>query len=100
MFATREIEGHEVNLTLSKDGTKVRAACVMVGPNDRPGWRAKDGAEARRLRHKAKTAVMEALDLPANRVSVSARYSCLTVADDGTIERRDATGHVIGVHLP
>ena len=99
MFETREIEGHEVNLTLSKDGTTVRSACVLVGPSDQPGWRAKDGPEARHLRREAKAAVMEALELPASKVRVSARYSCLTVAGDGTIERRDATGHVIGVHL-
>ena len=100
MYQTREIEGYTVNLIVSKDGENIRSAAVLVGPEDRPGWRAKDGTVARRQRREVKQKIMAALGLKAKHVRVVARYSCLAVQPDGTIHRHDELGRVIGVHMP
>jgi len=97
MYETREIDGFQVNLRTSKRGD-VRSAVVLVGPADKPGWRAKDGQAARLKRREAKRAVMAALDLPAKAVTVCARYSCLSVQSDGMVARRDDAGNIIGYH--
>ncbi len=97
---TRTINGYKVNLTTNKTGTVVRAATVLVGPAEKPGWRAQDGPEAKRKRREAKRAVMAALNLPAKQVRAASRYTELTVGDDGMVERRDADGRVVGVYKP
>ena len=94
---TRIIEGHEVNLTVSKTGI-VRGATILFGPVDKPGWRLKDGPAARIARRAAKRQVMEALDLPAKAVSVMARYSSLVENESGTIVKRDNDGNIIGTY--
>lgn len=100
---TRWIEDGDMayacNLTTSKTGA-IRSVAVLVGPDHSPGWRAKDGPQARQRRRKAKRAVMAALGLPARKVVVVARYSCLRVAADGMIERLDDLGRVIGAYEP
>ncbi len=98
MYETRQIAGYTVNLVLSKDGQLIRRAAVLVGPDDKPGWRAKDGPEAKQRRREAKRAVMAALGLDAKLVDVRARYSCLSEQPDGTIARRDDQGRIIGVY--
>ena len=60
---TRQVAGYQVNLLTSKDGNKIRHAVVLVGPENAPGWRSKDGTEARQRRREAKRAVMEKLGL-------------------------------------
>lgn len=96
MNATKTIAGHECNLILSKDGSKVREACVLIGPADRAGFRSKDGAAAREARKAAKMAVAAELGIHAARVRVVSRFTELTARDDGLIVRRDAEGRVVG----
>lgn len=103
MYQTEQIAGYDVNMIVSKDGSKIRSATILVG-DDKPGWRSKDhGSSA--LRRAAKLAVLDALsgdprasELAAKRVKVQAVYSELSVAPNGTIERRDTTGQVIAVY--
>lgn len=97
MYETREVAGHICNLVVSKTGI-VREAAVRIGPADKPGFRAKDGPEAKRARREAKLAVMQALGLPPKKVRVVSRYSCLTVSETGLVARRDNDGNVIGVY--
>lgn len=96
---TITVKGQSFSVTVQRaraDNSPQRAY-VYVG-SDAPGWRRKDGPDARRRRREVKLAVARALGLPPNRVGVQAVYSCLTTTDDGAVERRNA-GHVIGVYI-
>jgi hypothetical protein len=62
MTRTEFFGGYEVNLLLSRDGSKIRGAVVLVGDHDRPGWRRFDGALAIKRRSEAKAAVLAALE--------------------------------------
>ncbi len=100
MYQTRDIDGYTVNLITSKNGRHVRSATVLVGPENQPGWRIKDGPHARFRRREAKRVIMAALGLDAKHVGVAARYSALVVMPSGMIERRNAAGEVIGAYEP
>lgn len=97
MNTKETISGHEVNVIRSKSG-EAREACVMLGPADKPGFRAQDGAKAKAARKAAKVAVADALGLPLAKVRAASRYTELTEQADGSITRRDSEGNVIGVY--
>jgi hypothetical protein len=99
MDSTETIMGEQVRVTRSKTGV-ARQATVLLGSPDRPGARAKDGPEARSMRKLKRTLVAKHLGLPVNKVRAQARYSCLRQRVDGTIERRNARGHIVGIHRP
>jgi len=96
MHFTKEIEGYEVNIVASKDGT-VREACVMIGSPDEPGMRSKDMGSMI-PRQKAKSIVAKALNLDRSKVKVSARYSCMKI-EDGMAVRRDESGKIISCNM-
>lgn len=107
-YDTVLIAGETCNVRLSRDRALYREIVIMVGPADRPGMRSKDyGAGA--LRQEIKARVIEALKSDPmavwilerqNRIRVQARYSCLSIADNGMIERRNESGRVIAVYEP
>lgn len=112
MNTTEQIAGHECNMELSKDGAHIRSVCVLIGPDDRPGFRVKDGVEAKAARKAARAEVVAALasdpraawllnecQYRDRRISIAARYSCLAPQSDGSIVRRDAAGNTIGVYV-
>ncbi len=101
MYKTMTVAGHEVNAICSKVGRYgeiPREATVLVGPTDRPGFRAQDGPAAVAFRKEARRAVALALGLPFKKVRAQARYSELVPRADGSIDRRDAQGKVIGTY--
>lgn len=115
MYATETIAGYECNIILSRDGAIIRAITVLVGDENRPGWRRKDAArgfgDVRDRRRAARDAVIAALAsdsraawLRDNRragrrglITVAARYSELTEVG-GVLVRRDAEGRPIACY--
>lgn len=67
------------------------AVIVLVGAEDAPGWRTKDGATAKRcdvLEDAAKY-----LGIHSARITIQARYSRLASCADGTILDRNTGGY-------
>lgn len=66
--------------------------------DDKPGWRAKDDPELRRLIRNGVNSMLDDLGIDW-RCRTVARYGCLTERPDGLLERHDPGGHVIGTHV-
>jgi len=94
---TRHVAGFEVDLETSKDGKVVHSACVLVGPDDKPGWRHNDGPDANQKRREVRQAVMAALGLDTGQVQIVARYSELMPVSNGLVGVRNGGGKIIGV---
>lgn len=114
MHVNETIAGYECNMIVSKDGKTIRSIAILVGDENTPGSRRKDGDAAMKLRREAREAVKAALAsdpravwiLANNRstrlskITVFSRYSELVELPNGMIARRAADGKTIGVYLP
>lgn len=95
MYKHEIIDGHECNVTYSKDGTTPRSACVMVGPADRAGYRQKDRwahPEKYQERMEARRTVAATLGLTLADVRAASRFT--RISESGSVRNND--GRAIG----